>query len=336
MDILAVARRAGVSTATVSRVLNQSDKVREKTAVRVREAIAELDYVPNNHARSLRSGRSNLYGLLVSDVRNPFFPDVIEHFESLATQHGIDVTFANTGYDEQRLFSGVRRLLDRGVDGIAVFSSEVSAETLQRVRSASVPVVFFNQADAIGEFPTITIDYEFGMREAIDHLQLLGHERIAFISGSPAMRSAKMRRAAFFSVMQKYNLPIREDWILEGDHQLAGGKVAAARFFTMNSPPTAVICSNDLTAIGFLHTANRLQRKVPEEVSLIGLDNLALSEIIQPSLTTLHLSRRDIATRAFYALQPGEGTGVKPSNAIIQPQLVIRESTGPCRSSGST
>ena len=131
MDITAVARRAGVSTATVSRVLNDSTKVRPATAARVRDVIKELQYVPNTSARHLRVGRTNLYGLLVSDIRNPFFPDLIEQFESLAVQHGIDVTIANTWYSEDRLLAGVRRLLERNVDGIAVLTSE-SAKRLCR------------------------------------------------------------------------------------------------------------------------------------------------------------------------------------------------------------
>src|ERR1700679_1965546 len=145
MDIVSVARRAGVSTATVSRVLNSSNKVREDTAARVRIAIQELQYIPNTSARSLRSGKSNLYGVLVSDIRNPFFPDLIEHFEFLATQHGIDVAFVNTGYSEERLLAGVRRLLERNVDGLAVLTSEVSVSAVEATISTRMRSAFWNQ-----------------------------------------------------------------------------------------------------------------------------------------------------------------------------------------------
>lgn len=327
MDMLTVARRAGVSTATVSRVLNGTRPVKEAVAARVRAAVKELNYTPNSHARSLRSGRSNLYGILISDVRNPFFPDVIEHFESLASEQGIDVTFANTGYSPQRLINGLRRLLDRGVDGIAVLTSEVSKDVLQTLRTVKVPVVFLNQPVLEGKFPVVAIEYERGFREAVDHLRMLGHKNIGFVSGPSTLSSAVRRKEAFLQAMKDCRLPMRNEWLLEGDHTLNGGKIAAARFFNLRSAPTAIICSNDLTAIGFIHAANRLKHSIPEEVSVIGFDDIAMSEVVQPALSTLHLSRREIAAHAFLALQRPGGKIKAPVSTVL-PHLVIRDSTG--------
>jgi LacI family transcriptional regulator len=124
-------------------------------------------------------------------------------------------------------------------------------------------------------------------------------------------------------------LKIRNEWLLEGDHKLGGGKIAAARFFTMRAAPTAILCSNDLTAIGFIHTANTLKRPIPQEVSVIGFDDIGMSEVVQPALTTLHLSRREIAAHAFFALQNSDGRlKMKASVSTVVPRLVIRESTG--------
>ncbi len=329
MDISSVARRANVSTATVSRVLNASSKVRESTAIRVRKAIAELNYVPNTYARTLRSGRSNLYGLIVSDIRNPFFPDLIEHFESLATQHGIGVTFANTGYDEQRLLAAVKRLLERGIDGLAILTSEVSSTALEKIRESQPPVVLLNQLAADKDFRNIAVDYVRGFDDAVEHLRMLGHDRIGFVAGPSSLSSAVRRREAFLAAMEAHHLPIREEWIIEGNHQITGGQIAAERIFAMRPGPTAIVCSNDMTAIGLLHTAHRLGRKIPEELSLIGFDDLLLSEIVQPALTTLHLSRKEIATRAFYALQAGKQAPAVSLASSIAPRLIIRASTGP-------
>lgn len=327
MDMLTVARKAGVSTATVSRVLNAARPVNEATAARVRAAIKELNYVPNNHARSLRSGRSNLFGILISDVRNPFFPDLIEHFESLASEQGIDVTFANTGYSPQRLINGLRRLLDRGVDGIAVLTSEISDEVIQSLRGVKVPLVFLNQPVLEGRYPVVAVDYERGFRQAVDHLRMLGHKDIGFVAGPTTLSSAIRRKQVFLQVMKDCGLEIRKEWLLESDHTLTGGKIAAARFFELRSAPTAIMCSNDLTAIGFIHTANRLKRSIPEELSVIGVDDIAMSEVVQPALSTLHLSRREIAAHAFFSLQRFEGKMKAPVSTVL-PQLVIRESTG--------
>lgn len=334
MDIHGVALRAGVSTATVSRVMNRSSKVREQTALRVRQAIEELNYVPNNTARTLRSGRSNLYGVIVSDIRNPFFPDLIEHFESLATQHGIDVMVANTGYSEERLLNGVRRLLEREVDGIAILTSEVSAKLIRILQNSRVPAIFLNQPSTIADFQNITVDYVCGFCEAVSHLRMLGHKHIGFVTGPPALSSAVRRGKAFLAALRSCAVDFRQEWMIEGDHQISGGQFAAERIFAMKKRPTAVICSNDLTAIGLLHTANRLGRKIPAELSLIGFDDLTLSEIVQPALTTLHLSRQEIASRAFFGLRTGADSRPNARTSTIQPRLVVRSSTGPPLASG--
>jgi DNA-binding LacI/PurR family transcriptional regulator len=332
MDILAVARRAGVSTATVSRVINSSNKVREATAKRVREAVVELQYVPNNNARSLRSGRSNLFGLLISDIRNPFFPDLIEHFESLAGQHGIDVTITNTGYSEERFRNGVQRLLERGVDGIAILTSEISNAAIARIEEVGTPIVFLNQPSVIGNFQNVTVDYVKGFRDAVDHLRMIGHRKIGFVAGPPTLSSAVRRRKSFLAALKQSGTKFEPDWMFEGDHKISGGRFAAKRIFTMANPPTAVICSNDMTAVGVLHAAHQLGRKIPEDLSLIGFDDLFLAEIVQPALTTLHLSRREIATRAFYALQSVRDRIPMQQTSVILPQLIVRASTAPGRS----
>jgi DNA-binding LacI/PurR family transcriptional regulator len=327
MDILSVARHAGVSTATVSRVLNSSDKVKEATAARVRASIHELQYVRNTSARSLRSGKTNVYGLIVSDIRNPFFPDLIEHFESLATDHGIDVTFANTGYSEERLLAGIIRLLERNVDGIAVLTSEVSQTAIDKLHESKIPVVFLNQPQVGAEFRNITIDYVQGFSDAVEHLRMLGHRKIGFVAGPPVLSSAVRRREAFLTALNARKLPMEREWLLEGDHKTTGGQFAAEHIFSMQNRPTAVVCSNDMTAIGMLQTAHRLGRNIPGDLSLVGFDDLFLSEIVHPPLTTLHLSRQEIATRAFYALHAGAASTGRARSTVIQPTLVVRAST---------
>jgi LacI family transcriptional regulator len=327
MDILAVARRAGVSSATVSRVVNSSPKVLEKTAARVRKAIDELGYVPNVNGRILRSGQSNLYGIIVSDIRNPFFPDLIEHFESLADQYKIDVTVANTGYSEERLLRAVRRLLERGVDGIAVLTSEVSASAIEKIRESKVSCVFLNQPSLIADFENIAVDYLPGFQEAIEHLSMLGHTRIAFAAGPPSLSSAIRRKKAFLSAMKNCRLLFDQTWLFQGDHRITGGQFVAERIFSMKKGPTAVVCSNDMTAIGILQTAYRLGRRIPKDFSVVGFDGLLLGEIVQPALTTLSLSRSEIATRAFYTLYGRDKNSRKRSVSVILPRLLIRSST---------
>jgi LacI family transcriptional regulator len=266
--------------------------------------------------------------LIVSDIRNPFFPDLIEHFESLAVHYGIDVTFANTGYSQDRLLNGISRLLERSVDGLAVLTSEVSQAAIEKIRKSGVRVVFLNQPSLAAGLHNITIDYVRGFSDAVAHLRMLGHKRIGFVAGPSTLSSAVRRHQAFLTAMRTHKLRFDGEWLFQGDHKTTGGQFAAERIFSMKKPPTAVICSNDMTAIGLLHTTHRLGYSVPSDLSLIGFDDLFLSEIVQPALTTLHLSRQDIATRAFYALQGSNDQSMEPKTTVILPRLIVRASTG--------
>src|SRR5437868_2523262 len=167
MDIQQVAKRAKVSTATVSRVLNGARNVSEETSSRVRKVIAELNYVPNNHARNLRVGSARMFGLIVSDINNPFFPELIDAFEALASQHGIDVIFTHTNYDPKRLYSCIRRMVERNVDAIAVMTSEVDAQALE-LASARVPLVLMNQSAFADQYRNVPVEYATGFKEALE------------------------------------------------------------------------------------------------------------------------------------------------------------------------
>jgi LacI family transcriptional regulator len=175
----------------------------------------------------------------------------------------------------------------------------------------------------------VTVDYIQGFVEAIEHLRMLGHKKIGFLAGPVTQSSATRRRKAFLAAMTSCHLSLKEEWIFEGDHRLTGGRFAAERLFSMRNAPTALVCSNDMMAIGFLETSSRLQRRVPDEVSLIGFDDLFVCEVVHPALTTLHLSRKEIATRAFYALQASRNESLEHEPAVISPYLVPRASTGP-------
>jgi LacI family transcriptional regulator len=164
---------------------------------------------------------------------------------------------------------------------------------------------------------------------------MLGHHKIGFVAGPATLSSAERRRKAFLAAVKACRLTLKDDWIFEGDHRLTGGRFAAERLFSMRNPPTAIVCSNDMTAIGFLESASRLGRKVPDEISLIGFDDLFLCEVVYPALTTLHLSRKEIATRAFYSLQASRNGIQEHPSAVISPYLVPRASTGPAPRSGN-
>jgi len=331
MDIAHVARRAKVSTATVSRVLNGFPGVRAVTLARVQRAIAELNYVPNPNARSLRAGRTRLFGLIVSDVKNPFFPELIDAFESLASDRGIEVIFTHTNYDAQRLQRCIRRLIERSVDAIAVMTSEVDEVALEQAERAGVPVVLMNQGRLAAKYPNIAVEYTTGFREALDHLLALGHRDIGFIAGPTTLHSAQGRLNAFKAALRSHGLTVRPEWIASGDLRVDGGRAALEQLLSRRIRPTAILASNDLMAVGALQAARNARIAVPGDLSIIGFDDLPIAEMLHPPLSTIRHPRREVATAAFDLLwkaQQGEAPSTMPT---LHPHLVIRGSTAPPR-----
>jgi DNA-binding LacI/PurR family transcriptional regulator len=329
MDILQVAKRANVSTATVSRVINGLPGVREKTSARVRQAIAEMNYVPNTNARNLRVGRTRLFGLIVSDINNPFFPELIDAFESLAAEQGIEVIFTHTNYDPKRLHNCIRRMIERNVDAIAVMTSEVDEPSLKQAVVAGVPLVLMNQRELAGKYPDVLVEYSAGFREALVHLLALGHQNIGFIAGPQTLNSARGRKDAFRAALKSHGLHVRPEWIAIGTMRVEGGRMAMETLLSTSPRPTAVITSNDLMAVGALQAAHAAHIRVPRDLSIIGFDDIPIACMVHPPLSTIRLPRSEVAARAFASLQRtlqgGENVPFEP----VQPHLVIRNSTAP-------
>lgn len=329
MDILQVAKRARVSTATVSRVLNASDLVRPATTERVRRAIAELNYVRNPSARSLRLGRTQLFGLIVSDIKNPFFPELIDAFEGIAAEQGIDVIFTHTNYDTKRLQSCVRRMVERGVEGIAVMTSEMDEEALAPLLSSRIAVVLLNQPALQDKYRNVAVEYSQGFIQALQHLNSMGHREIGFIAGPPAFSSAVRRRRSWETVMKQLRLPIRPGRVVIGGMHVEGGTNAMKQMLELKNRPTAVVATNDLMAVGALHAALRAGLRIPKDLSVVGFDDLPVSSMVMPPLTTIELPRREIAAHAFEMLRQAIRGGKRAPCAAVCPRLVIRKSTGP-------
>src|ERR687893_2761065 len=245
-----VAREAGVSTATVSHVVNGTKYVTDDTRKRVLDAIKRCEYSPNAHARSLASGRSNMLGLLISDIANPFFPEVVKAIESAAFARGYNVILLNTNYDPERAADYVRRLSELKMAGVALMTSELDSELFEAITRRQVSVVF-DSPDVTGErMSNICVDYAAGIEEAVRHLVSLGHRRIAHIAGGSRIPSGVIRREAFLDFMRRYLPDEPEPAVYEGDFRLDGGRRAASEILAAAELPTAVIAANDMMALG--------------------------------------------------------------------------------------
>ena len=335
MNIKAVAKRANVSTATVSRTINGSAKVSPRTAERVRKAIEALSFYPNTHARALGSGRSSLLGLIISDITNPFFPELVKSFEDFAVANGQEVLIANTSYDPERMKLCVSRMLQRRVDGVAVITSEMDEALVADFSRRNIPMVFLDSAKPGPGVSCVRIDYKAGIDAAVNHLIKLGHNRIAFISGPMRLGSARVRYKAFMESTARDHLDRNPHLIEEGNHQVDGGHEAMKRILQSDAKPTAVLASNDLTAIGAMGAITEAGLCVPDDISVVGYDDIQLSAFTMPPLSTVRLPRSEIARSAFNALlsamQPDVPKPVQGQEHLVHPVFIARKSTGPAR-----
>jgi len=329
-DIRTVATRARVSIATVSRTINRVATVDPALAARVWKAVKDLNYFPNTQARALVSGRSRLLGLIVSEITNPFFPELIQQFENFAVERGYEILIGSTSYEPRKTESCVRRMLERKVDGVAIMTFGIEELLLDRFAESAIPTVFMDLGPKHPSSVTLKVDYRQGIAEGVRHLEELGHKKIGFISGPLKLRSAQTRKTAFLESLADVGLKPKNSWLIEGDHTLDGGRDAMNKLLALKQWPTAILCSNDMTAIGVQHALFEAKLKVPEDFSLIGFDDVHLAEYTIPPLTTVRMSCKDLAFAAVTSLVSRLNKN-EIAAAPAQPiptSLIVRQTTG--------
>jgi DNA-binding LacI/PurR family transcriptional regulator len=323
-----VAAVAGVSTATVSRVLSGSPLVRPETATQVQKVIDQLQFVPNASATALKFGRSDLYGIIMANVTNPFFMEFLRDFDSLLVGGRQAILVANAE-NHLRVASSVHSMLKNQVDGVIVMiSDEEFGPNYDRFSLRDIPAITIDRRTAAPMVSDISFDYEDGMLQAISHLLELGHERIGFIGGTEGFRSSLLRRAAFEFAMKQRNLMARAEWLVSGDYLMEGGDAQIRRLMALPDRPTAVMCINDMTAIGALRAAQLLGLSVPADVSIVGCDDITLAAIVSPALSTLRLPRRRVAQACLECFaEMSKFPEAHGPQLLLETELIVRSST---------
>ena len=329
MNLDEVAKLAGVSAATVSRVLNNLDVVRDSTRDRVMRAVSELNYHPNLHARSLAGGKSRTIGMIASNLENPFFFDIFRTLEADCHADGYEVLAAHTGYSAEQLVRSVRLMIGRRVAGLAVIVSEMAPDLIEELELSRIPTVFYDVGEAKRHISNIRVQYRHGIEQLVEHLHGLGHARLAFVGHHSLLGPMNEREQAFVQTVSRVSP--KPEWRTVADQDgPEGGRRAIGELLNTGFRPTAVICVNDFTAIGVLRELRDRGLRVPEDVSVTGFDNIQLSEYCYPALTTVHIPREHIGHLVFEALVPESAQGSPPGREIIvEPQLILRDSVAP-------
>jgi LacI family transcriptional regulator len=327
MNLEQVARRAKVSTATVSRVLNNASVVKTSTRARVIKAIEELKYHPNLHARNLAGGKSRTFGMIVSNMENPFFFDIYKTVESDAHVAGYEVVVANTDYRAEQLVSSIRLMIGRRVAGLAAIVSEMEPALIDELTDSGLPVVFYDVGAPRQNITNIRVNYRRGIDKIIDYLYSLGHRKLGFVGHHATLGPINERAKAVIDAASRYSdLTVRT--AADAD-TLDGGRLATRALLASGETPTALVCVNDIMAVGALRELRERGLRVPQDVSVTGFDNVKLSEFCYPALTTVHIPREQVGHLVADALlAKTDKASAAEREMVIDPEFVLRDSTG--------
>ena len=325
-----VARQAGVSKATVSRVLNRTQSIAPETKRRVLEVVQHLNYHKNVHARRLATGRSDLFGLVISEITNPYFHEIIRGFQADAWDRGFDVVLCNTEYSATRNKSVIQKLLESDVRGVAIMTSSLDKNATAELTAAGIGLVFCNISPAEKLASNVSIDYPRGISQAIEHVVQLGHRRTAVIAGPEDNRTAVTIKQALVTGLVEQNMnPLA---VLHSNYRVDAGASAVRALLSAPEFPTVIFCGNDLIAMGAMNALEEAGVRIPEDISVIGIDDISFAFLARPPLTTIRVPRERLGRIAFQALDKmlklKRRTG---ADHYLETELVVRNSTAPPR-----
>ena len=324
-----VAALAGISYTTVSHVLNKTRPVSEPVRLKVEEAIARLDYVPSAVARSLKAKSTATIGLLVANSLNPYFAELARGIEDYCERNNYCVILCNCDDDPDKQRSYLRVLLEKRVDGLVVASAGGNAGLASGLAGVRTPMVIVDRSLEGIDADLVRIDHEQGAYLATRHLLDLGHRAIACIGGPAITSVAHMRKAGYLRALSEAGVTPNDDWMIESDFSCTGGYEAAGRLLS-GDRPSAIFACNDMMGIGVLRAAAERHIRVPEQLSVIGFDDVQMSRYVYPALTTVGQSILQLGETAAQVLLRRIATPQQAvEQLIVAPNIVLRESTGP-------
>lgn len=325
-----VAEAAGVSISTVSRVLADHPDVSQETRAKVLRLVDDLEYRPSLLARGLILKRTNSLGLVLSDITNPFYPELARGIEDAARENGWVVVIGNTERDDQRTNRYVDAMLERSVDGIIFASVTARDEVVARLMESGYPIVLVNRTHPRVKCHMVVVDNYLGARMATEHLVMLGHHRIAHIAGQEWATNAVARKQGYIHALAEAGLEALDELVTEGDFGVDAGAIAMRRLLQLDPRPTAVFCCNDLMALGALEAIYDAGLKCPDDVAVVGFDDIQLARSRLIQLTTISHRTYEMGRKAVQILLRllADGPQQNPIEEVLEPRLVIRGSCG--------
>jgi LacI family transcriptional regulator len=312
----------------VSRVLNKTHYISAETERRVLEVVGQLKYFKNVHARRLATGQSDLFGLVISEIANPYFAEVIRGFQAAAWDRGFDVLLCNTQYDETRTKSILRKLIENDARGVAIMTSSIDKSMSSELIAAGIAVVFCNVTPAQKLVSTISIDYPRGVAQAIEHVVSLGHRRAAVIAGPDDNRTAIVIKEALVAGLTLRAMPPFP--VISSSYGIDAGASAVRSVLSAEHKPTVIFCGNDLIAMGAMSALEEAGVEIPKDMSVVGIDDISFACLARPPLTTIRVPRERVGNIALAALDRMlQLKRRRGEDYYVETDLVVRKSTAP-------
>jgi len=333
VSIKDIANAAGVSHSTVSRALSDSPLVKGETKARIQRLAEEMGYTPDAIARSLVTQKTRAVGIVVTTITDPFVAEVVQGIEDTAQENDYSVILATSPAEPERELATVEMIRSKRVDSVIVTSSRVGALYLEHLERIGVPVVLVNNHnEQSGRYTfSVSVDNQHGGHLAANHLIELGHRCIAHVSGPADHSDAEERLIGYRQALDEAGIAFNPDLIVRGNRRLDGGERALRRLISLDSPPTAVFCYNDVTAIGLIRAARQAGLSVPEDLAVVGFDNIPLAAYFYPPLTTIdqpqHRMGR-LAMQMALELMTADDSTTSFSDIVVKGKLIARESSG--------
>lgn len=319
VTIYDVAREAGVSMATVSRVVNNNPNVKPQTRKKVFEAIERLGYRPNAVARGLASKKTTTVGVVIPDISNTIFSELARGIEDIANMYHYNIILCNADKKKDKEIRVINTLLEKQVDGLLFMGGAVTDEHLQAFKTSSVPIVLCATKDDNNAFASVDIDHEQAAFDAVNLLIQNGHRNIAMISGTlqdPANGFARYQ--GYKRALEAADIPLQEDYVRIGNYRYESGLEVAKHFLELSERPTAIFAATDEMAIGAMHTIQDSGLRVPDDVSIISVDNIRMASMVRPQLTTVAMPMYDIGAVSMRLLTKLMNKETKDASELMQ------------------
>lgn len=327
VSIKDVAEHAGVSTATVSHVINETRFVSEKTKQKVTQAIEELGYFPSAVARGLASRKSKIVGIVFSDISNPFFTSVYKGIESFLTEQGYELTLANTGEVKATQEVVLNTMFSRQVDGLIISPTGEESPMLSRIISSHIPVILIDRGGPFSDISMVRLDNVKAAYEATAHLIADGHRKIGLVLGLSSVDTTSARLEGYKNALKAHQIPFEERYVVGGESRTRGGNRSTCALLKLPDPPTAIFTTNNLMTLGALHAIRELGLNIPKDIGLIGFDDHDWADIFTPPITVVRQPTFEMGVEAAKLLvvrMKAKQGDIQKETMIFNGELVIR------------